>query len=159
MIRRNALIRLHEDLLARRERLRKKLAGELAYLQDCNAADASGDSADLAFDADGDEMSSRLAELDDRELSKIQRALAHWNLGTYGVCECCQKPIALARLNALPYTLFCITCERAMEKHLDGRSQMMKGKWGQVVDAQALMQDERVNLSELERVLSGSGID
>jgi hypothetical protein len=33
MNRRHALLRLHENLLARRERLGQKLAGELAYLE------------------------------------------------------------------------------------------------------------------------------
>jgi DnaK suppressor protein len=160
MNRRNALLRLHENLLARRERLSKKLAGELAYLHDGNAADATGDSADLAFEADGGEMSSRLAELNDRELSRIERALARWKQGTYGICDGgswnCQKKIPVARLKALPYTPFCINCGREMEKHLDGLGRQTTGNWGQISDAQAPMRDERINLSELERDLVAS---
>ena len=79
MTRRNALSRLQKNLLARRDTLKKKLASELAYLHDSEAADSSGDSADLAFEADGDEISSPVAELNDRELRHIERALAHWN--------------------------------------------------------------------------------
>jgi RNA polymerase-binding transcription factor DksA len=91
MARQNALLRLHKNLLTCSERLGRKLAGDLASLRDFRAADSTGDSADLAFAADGDEMSSRLAELDDRELSKIERALARWQGGTFGICECCQN--------------------------------------------------------------------
>jgi DnaK suppressor protein len=149
MPRRNALLRLHENLLARRADLRKKLAGELANLRDFKAADTTGDSADLAFEADSDEMSSLLAELDDRELSQIDRALAHWNQGTYGICESCQKPISLGRLNALPYTPFCIICEREMEKHPAVLVRQSVDNWAQVFDAQVLMQDQRINLSAL----------
>jgi len=156
MPRRNALLRLHENLLARGADLRKKLAGELANLRDFKAADATGDSADLAFEAGSDEMSSLLAELDNRELSQIDRALAHWNQGTYGICESCQKPISLARLNALPYTPFCINCEREMEKYPDGLARQSTGNWAQVFDAQVLMQDQRIQLSELELGLSGN---
>jgi DnaK suppressor protein len=160
MNRENALLRLHEDLLARRERLSKKLAGELAYLHDCNAAECTGDSADLAFEADGGEMSSRLAELNDRELSRIERALARWKQGTYGICDGgswnCPKKIPVARLKALPYTPFCINCGREMEKHLDGLGPQTTGNWGQISDAQAPMREERIKLSELERDLVAS---
>jgi DnaK suppressor protein len=159
MTRRNALLRLHKHLLARREELGEKLAGELSYLNDANAGDGAGDNADLALVADGDEMASWLAELSDKELGQIRRALARWNQGSYGICESCEKPISLARLNALPCTPFCILCEREMEQGGVGTGLKSKGNWGQVADTQALMQDERVNLSELERVLSGSEID
>ena len=99
-------------------------------------------------------MSSRLAELDDRELSQIERALARLQQGMYGICEGgsgnCQKKIPVARLNALPYTPFCINCEREMEKHPGGLGRQNTGNWGQVSNAQAPMQDQRINLSELE---------
>src|SRR4051812_12595814 len=98
MTRQNALLRLHKNLLARRDDLGAKLASELACLHDCHAADATGDNADLAFGAGGDEVSSRLAELDDRELGQIDRALARWQQGTYGICEGdnwnCQKRVS-----------------------------------------------------------------
>jgi len=158
MTRQDVLSRLHQNLLTRRLDLGKKLAGELAYLHDGNAADATGDSADLAFEAGGDEMSSQLAELDDRELGLIERALARWQQGKYGICAGgdCRKKIPVARLNALPYTPFCINCEREMEKHLDGPARRSAGNWSQVFDAPAPMQDQRINLSELARNLTGS---
>jgi DnaK suppressor protein len=156
MTRQNALLRLQENLLARRDRLRKKLAGELAYLHDGQGADASGDSADLAFEADGDEMSSRLAELDGRELSQIERAVERCQQGRYGTCDTCQKPISLDRLNALPYAPLCIRCERETERFSDGQERPSRGNWSQIADAQALMQEPRVNLSALERDLPGS---
>ena len=160
MTRQNALLRLHEHLLRRRDRLGNKMAGELAYLHEFKAADAIGDSADLAFEAGGYEMWSRLAELDDREFNQIERALARWQQGMYGICDGgswnCQIKIPVARLNALPYTLFCIHCERELEKHQGGRGQQTKGNWGQISDAQAAMQDQRINLSEMERDLQGN---
>jgi DnaK suppressor protein len=154
--RQSTLLRLHENLLARKESLGKKLAGELAYLHDSSATDAAGDMADLAFAGDGDEISSRLAELGVIELSQIDRALAHWNQGTFGICENCQKPILLARLNALPYTPFCINCVREMEKSPDGQAQQNTGNWSQISDTQALVQDQRINLAELEIELYNS---
>src|ERR1700736_3865545 len=137
MPRRNALLRLDETLLARRTYQREKLAGELANLRDFKAADSTGDSADGAFETSSDEMASQLAELDARELGQIERALARWRQGKYGVCEGgsqnCQKKIPVARLNALPYTTVCITCEREMEEYPDWLDQRGTSNWNEVV--------------------------
>ena len=156
MNRRDALSQLHKNLKASRERLDKKLSGEQAYLNVGEGGNTSGDSADLAFEADGDEMASRLAELGDRELSQIERALDRWTEGTYGICESCQKPISLARLNALPNTPLCIHCEREEEKQPGELGRPSKGNWGQVSDMQASMQDQRINVTAIELELSGN---
>ncbi len=63
MARRDALLRLHKSLLARRGDLVKKLAGEWADLRGFGT-DSTGDSADAAFESGSDEMASQLAELD-----------------------------------------------------------------------------------------------
>jgi DnaK suppressor protein len=159
MPRQEALLRLHKTLLARRAELREQLAGELASLRDFKSADSACDSADMAFEAGGDEMSSQLAVLDDRELRQVEQALARLQQGRYGICEGggwnCQQKIPVARLNALPYTPFCINCERESETHPDGLSRLSTSNWGQIADAQAPMKDQRINLSELEMDLSG----
>lgn len=41
-------------------------------------------------------------------LGKVEWALEKIDSGTYGSCEVCGKPIPLARLDALPYTTFCV---------------------------------------------------
>jgi len=102
MARRDALLRLHKTLLARRQALRKALAGELADLR--NFKGDTGDSVDVAFDSGNEEIATQLAELEARELSQIERALARMKQGTYGVCEHCQGKIPVSRLNALPYS-------------------------------------------------------
>jgi DnaK suppressor protein len=157
MTRRIALLRLHKILLARRERLSKKVVGESAYQHGCNTTHGTGDSADSAFEAEGGEMSARLAGSDTRDLSQIEGALLRWKQGTYGICERCQKLISLPRLNALPCAPLCISCEREMEKSCAGQARQHMSKWSQVSDAQTSMQDQQPNLSEMERELSGSG--
>jgi len=150
MAREDALLRLNKSLLARRDHLRKKLTEELANLRDMGA-DATGDSADAAFDAGSDEMSSQLAEFDARELTQIERALARLKQGTYGLCEACQKKIPIGRLNALPYTTMCIECQREMEQYPDWNGRRGNANWEQVADLHSAYDDQpQVRLSDLE---------
>lgn len=86
MARKDALIRLHKRLLARRDALRKALAGQLS---DLAKGGATGDIADIAFDIGAGEISSQLAELEARELQLVERALEKLEQGTYGICELC----------------------------------------------------------------------
>jgi DnaK suppressor protein len=151
MARRDALLRLHKSLTARRVELRKRLGKELADLGG-NAA-GSGDSADAAFDASGEELSSQLAELEAKELLQVERALRRLKQGTYGLCEGCACKIPVARLNALPYSTLCIKCQRDMETDAnfwDGRQL----PWDKVADRDSPMEDRDVDLSELEMDLS-----
>jgi DnaK suppressor protein len=154
MARRDALLRLHKTLLARRAALRKALAGELADLRKTKT-ESGGDTADVAFDAGSDEISTQLLELEARELSQIERALARMKQGTYGLCEHCQGKIPVSRLNALPYSTTCINCQREMETY-PGMAGGVGGKeWEKVFDAGASTDDEReVNISEIEMDLS-----
>lgn len=153
MARRDALLRLHKTLLARRAALRKALAGELADLRKFKSD--SGDSADVAFDAGSEEIATQLAELEARELSQIERALARIKQGIYGICEHCQGKIPVARLNALPYSTTCIECQREMESYPGWGSGRGGRDWEKVYDTGASMEEEReINLSEIEMDLS-----
>ncbi|HMF11096.1 MAG TPA: TraR/DksA C4-type zinc finger protein [Gemmataceae bacterium] len=155
MARRDALLRLHKSLLGRRADLRKKLAGALADLRNIQETDSTGDSADAAFDAGSDEMASQLAEFDARELGQIERALVRLKQGTYGLCEVCQAKIPVARLNALPYTTFCIGCQREMERFPDWEDRRNAGNWEKVFEAETPLEDQReVDISDLELDLS-----
>jgi DnaK suppressor protein len=153
MAREDALLRLHKSLLTRRDHLRKKLTEELANLREM-VADSTGDSADAAFDAGSDEMSSQLAEFDSRELTQIERALVRLKQGTYGLCEMCQKRIPIGRLNALPYTTYCIECQREMEQYPGWNSRKGSGSWENVVDSASAYDDQpNVRLSDLENAV------
>lgn len=43
-------------------------------------------------------------------LREAEAALKKIDAGTYGTCERCGKEIGLARLEAIPYTPYCIEC-------------------------------------------------
>ncbi len=114
MSRKEALSKLREVLLIRREALRKALAGDLSLLR--QLAGEGGDVVDAAMETAQDEISSQLAEVESRELGHIEEALSRLRDGRYGDCDSCDKPIPLARLQAVPYATMCINCARAQEK-------------------------------------------
>jgi DnaK suppressor protein len=49
-------------------------------------------------------------------MGKIERALQKIDEGTYGLCEECEEPISLKRLQARPEAQLCIQCKEAQEK-------------------------------------------
>lgn len=114
MSRKDALNKLRDVLLVRREALRKALDGDLSLLQ--SLSQDGGDVMDAAMDTAQDEISSQLVEVESRELSQIEDALGRLKEGHYGDCEHCNKPIPLARLQAVPYATMCIECARKQEK-------------------------------------------
>jgi DnaK suppressor protein len=151
MARNDALLRLHKTLLGKRAEILKKLSDDLDDLRNGRSASAAGDTADVAFDSGSEEMASQLAELDSRELTQIERALARLKQGTYGICEACQGKIPIGRLNALPYSTLCIECQREMEKYPNWEDRRNPASWEKVYDAASHLEEPReVNLSELE---------
>lgn len=149
MARREALLRLHKSLVERRDELLRRLGGDLKDLLH-RSAGISGDSADLAFDSAGEEVSSQLAELESRELVQIERSIHRLKQGIYGECELCQKKIPIPRLNALPFSTTCIHCQREMEGNgsFGGSS---SANWERASDMEARMKEPgEVDLSRLE---------
>ena len=156
MPRKESILRLHKHLLARRESLRNALKLEIEDLSEL-PDEATGDSADAASDAAHHAVSSQIAELESRELGKIERALQQIRRGTYGTCEGCSKKIPLARLNALPYTTLCITCQRDEEQYGQGGDDSDSAGWDKVYEVERSQRDEQIRLSDIELDLSGSG--
>src|SRR4029077_4325976 len=113
MSRKDALLRIHQSLVEKRDDLRRKLANEMEL---ANAADAgTGDLFDAAMDGTQNEMHSQLAAFESRELQQIERAIKLIRKGRYGSCEVCGAAIPVARLKALPYTTVCIDCRQKQE--------------------------------------------
>lgn len=150
MARRESLLRLHQSLQARRSELYKRLGLELRDLGKANGSSQSGDAADAAFDASGEELSSRLAELEARELRMIERALNKLRHGTYGTCELCQAKIPVARLDALPYSTMCIKCQREVEHSNDWEFNHATGNWESIGEGDGGDDRRRFKISDLE---------
>lgn len=49
-------------------------------------------------------------------LSKIEHAIRKMDDNTFGLCEECEEPISLKRLQARPEAQLCIQCKEAQEK-------------------------------------------
>lgn len=64
--------------------------------------------ADLGTELYEREKDMALKVHDEDELAKINAALEKIENGTYGVCEVCHQDIPYERLEAIPYTAFCI---------------------------------------------------
>jgi DnaK suppressor protein len=160
MARKDALLRLHSRLVARRDALRKALNGDHTSLREIASMDVVGDQVDAAVDTANDEISSQLAEIESRELEQIEHALERIVRGVYGRCEFCGGKIAEARLNALPYTNSCIDCQRENERRGEsfGRADD-NSRWAKIYDRPADEgdRDTDINLSDFEMDLSESG--
>ena len=115
---RSTLAGLREGLQRQRDHLRDEI----------HAQGADPDSDDLTFVDDvGFADRSHSTEERSRVLSVVralrsnlrdaERALAKMDAGTYGTCERCGRPIALERLEALPWAVLCIEhAQRAGER-------------------------------------------
>ena len=86
MSRKDAILNMRQILVKRRDALRKALAGDLSLLKELRAQ-TSGDMVDAALDSVQDEISSQLAEVESRELSRIEYALERMREGQFGICE------------------------------------------------------------------------
>ncbi|MFM2421436.1 MAG: conjugal transfer protein TraR [Pseudomonadota bacterium] len=49
-------------------------------------------------------------------LDKIDQALKRIDDGTFGICESCEEPISVKRLEARPETTLCIRCKEDQER-------------------------------------------
>lgn len=146
MARKEALLRLHQRLIAQRDDLRGKLSREVSLASDSGAG--TSDLGDVANDDAEREVNSQLASLETRELAKIERAIRAIREGRYGKCEHCERPIPIARLKALPYTACCIACQRQQEQ-FGGRADD-EADWESAFEYQARQNDQELTLSDIQ---------
>lgn len=53
--------------------------------------------------------------LDRHKLRMIDLALDRMERGEFGICQECEEPIAIARLQAVPWTPLCVACQHRLE--------------------------------------------
>ncbi|MBT3980316.1 MAG: TraR/DksA family transcriptional regulator [Bacteriovoracaceae bacterium] len=70
----------------------------------------SPDFAEQVVEVENDEVVDAIDDLERRELSQIDEAIARVNNGDYGICRNCGEQIPEKRLIALPTAFNCINC-------------------------------------------------
>jgi len=118
--------RTRDILQAERDRLEALLG--MVSLTDAGRESQSASISELSSQdqhpADlGSETFERAKELSIRtnlqgRLRDIERAFERLKRGTYGICEACGRPIADARLEAMPAARFCVADQAAAEREL-----------------------------------------
>jgi DnaK suppressor protein len=76
-----------------------------------------GDMSQLDLDEDIDYT---LLGMHIERLREVEDALDRLEEGTYGVCEDCGAPIKLERLKILPFTTYCVRCQKKREQMGEG---------------------------------------
>ncbi len=71
--------------------------------------------ADLATDTFEQEMSASLMTNTRQLQTEVAAALDRMEKGTFGTCEQCGRDISEGRLDALPYTRYCVDCAQNAE--------------------------------------------
>ena len=57
------------------------------------------------------------ADLRSRTLREVESALIRVSRGSYGVCEACGEEISPARLKAIPWARYCVTCQELRSRN------------------------------------------
>jgi DnaK suppressor protein len=106
----------HEDALRIKQReliesfQRDKAAGN------SSVDDGIQDLADKAYSAYSKELNFSLSDSERQLLMLIEEAFTRMKDGSYGVCTNCGVTIGEKRLQAVPWTPFCIDCQELQEK-------------------------------------------
>ena len=148
MARKDALLRLHQRLTAKRDSLRKKLAAENNIDMPASWG-GSRDAGDAASEGAEAELDSQLAALESRELAQVEQAVAMIRKGRYGLCEACEKAIPIERLRALPFTTHCIECQRETEILGHDRDDL-EADWESAYEHEGRMNDRELTLKDID---------
>ena len=111
-----------ERLLNLRARLRGDVSAMAENTLRKNRSETSGDlssmplhMADIGSDNFEQEFTLSLMQTEGDTLSRIEAALERIEDGVYGSCEECETAIPKTRLNAIPYTPFCVKCAEKLQ--------------------------------------------
>jgi DnaK suppressor protein len=105
-----------------RERLVAMKKGILREIEDAvregreAGKDDGMDTYDLATEERDREISMILTDREREKLDAIESAMERIDDGSYGMCESCESDIAEGRLEAMPFTRLCVSCQAEREK-------------------------------------------
>ena len=106
-----------DRLLARRESLFSQVTeAEMSSRE--RDLEATQDPADMAANAYTKELLISMSANDRKLLQLIDEALERVEGGAYGECVNCGEPVAEKRLDAVPWTRYCLKCQDMQERGL-----------------------------------------
>jgi DnaK suppressor protein len=94
------------------EEILKVIAGE----DDDSGSRDFMDEIDKAQNVIEQAMGSLTSSSQRSNLAKVEEALERIKKNAYGICEECGEEIPMKRLEALPFALYCITCQQKLEE-------------------------------------------
>ena len=74
------------------------------------------DRGDLAQNFAIRERRLAIRDVEEEQLTQINKALERIAAGTYGTCAGCGEAIAAGRLEVMPYAIMCIRCQQEQDK-------------------------------------------
>ncbi|MBP7310283.1 MAG: TraR/DksA C4-type zinc finger protein [Candidatus Cloacimonetes bacterium] len=117
-----------EKLKYYEELIRKELQESSAYIENINkeqsvgARESSGDlssyayhQADQGSDTNLMEQTVMMMEGERDKIRLLNDAMRKIADGNFGICEMCGENIQDARLELLPYAIYCVSCKEKME--------------------------------------------
>jgi DnaK suppressor protein len=104
-----------KKLTARKVQIEKNLTGTALELDGMRDLELN-DEGDHAATSAKTMVDSAILVQQRKELNEIELALDKIKLGTYGICEMCEEPIGLPRLEVKNFARFCIACREITEK-------------------------------------------
>jgi len=72
------------------------------------------------------ELAIRNLDRESHLLRNVRAALRRINEGTYGICLHCEEEINPKRLNAVPWTPYCISCQELADKSREENPEMFE---------------------------------
>ena len=110
-----------QKLVAERDRLQSELRAidqeliRLGQSQSDEGAGVGNHMADEGSDAQEQETDMTVRVNIEEMLGEVQHALTKFESGDYGICEDTNEPIAVARLEALPYARYTVQAQEKRE--------------------------------------------
>jgi len=101
---RTTLLQLREHTYRRIKDFRREHSQE--------SDDSPGDSVDVARSSTETETHAGLIARAEEKLKHLDEAISQLEAGTYGTCVGCHVPIPIERLMALPFALYCLSCQQ-----------------------------------------------
>jgi RNA polymerase-binding transcription factor DksA len=106
----NKAMKTHSKVKSQLQSKLKSLYPRALEIENILSDQGSSDSKENAIEMENDEAWAAVGQVTKDEIREIRLALRRIERGDYGKCESCGKAIPQERLDALPWTAYCIGC-------------------------------------------------